>query len=130
MSDLYPLAQFAYQQWEGGEETGLRALELFRFKELTEATSGTAKEHDKYRYIKCRNACGSSTGDAAADAVLVDYKGACLVDCVHSCEEIRAVWLSLCDWCVRGSGELWQTIEDWQIKMTLRKKKQVAGQRD
>lgn len=66
MSDLYPLAQRAYQQWEGGEETGLRALELFRFKKLTEATSGTAIEHDKYRYIKCRNACGSPTGDADA----------------------------------------------------------------
>lgn len=50
MSDLYPLAQRAYQQWEGGEETGLRALELFRFKELTKTSSGTAIEHDKYRY--------------------------------------------------------------------------------
>lgn len=34
-------------------------MELFRFKKLTEATSGTAIEHDKYRYIKCRNACGN-----------------------------------------------------------------------
>lgn len=32
-------------------------MELFRFKKLTEATYGTAIEHDKYRYIKRRNAC-------------------------------------------------------------------------
>lgn len=76
MSDLYPLAQRTYQQWEGGEETGLRALELFRFKKLTKATSGTAKEHDKYRYIKCRNACGFPAGDAATTAALVDSEGA------------------------------------------------------
>lgn len=75
MSDLDSLAQLAYQQWEGGEETGLRALELFRFKELTEATSGTAKEHAKYRYIKCCTACGFNAGDAAANAILVDYNG-------------------------------------------------------
>lgn len=90
MSDLYPLAQRAYQQWEGGEETGLRALELFRFKKLTEATSGTAIEHDKYRYIKCRNACGNLPRemqtlhkDAAASQRRAEG-GACIVGCVHA----------------------------------------------
>lgn len=55
-------------------------MELFRFKKLTEATSGTAKEHDKYRYIKCRNACGFPAGDAALDDALVDSKGAAVSD--------------------------------------------------
>lgn len=66
-------------------------MELFRFKKLTEATSGTAIEHDKYRYIKCRNACGSPPGDVAAaqsgsqtSCSVTTEQVACPVSFVHS----------------------------------------------